>query len=817
MLALLWSLVIIAVYALVLAPLRKLRSLCGRRDGTCALSSALSAVGLFRESSSDAAVVSMIAARRAEERRTGGQKGVRVAVIGGGIAGTGAAWTLAKAFAAAKAEEKGEGSCASSPLANATVHLFEQRATLGGNAKTHLWSVAEVESVSPDGTLLRTPTVVPNPPAASASNASPPAASASNANAGDDASSAVVDTVRTGLSVLAWPPQYFKTYESLLASLGIATERVTPKFFVATEAEGADCEDNGTAVAPAVPQFRQGSPNPRWAVDMRRWDVGVRRIRHVNRLCSLADGIICAIVSVAFAAIAAPLRSLLSLSSAPSSGDKKARGAAPASVAAGGEPAQPSFYEVCLWNPLNVLTARFFMLRLCGVSAEFWDTVVVPIYSSSFLTTKLDALPAMIIPALDDIISVGSADPLKALHTWREGSNSVFDAMADDILGGFTPEKKQKGDTNNTIVLNAKIASVEWSATEKEWTVAYTLPTATSRAAPSAEIRARYDIVVFACPSEAINTFTNTPINVDSGFRSPLFGALVPQITYENERDVNFTVGHIHCDDRGLPHGGLAEELLARRYTNYVEVAAAPNAVSAAKHRRQRGHRSISGSGPVATSDSVENIFILSTWVPQAVAANKRHFGGEAAVLAPNASNCLRMMVSYNPAPSRRGLFAHVPGASKVISRAHTIANKAQSDVAEEEEANEALGLVRTETSGKVTYSAPANGRALASSTIALVDNSWAHPQLDLPNMLRSQALTMLQGRCNAFYCGNYATPGNGHDLSLLSGVVIADEVARLIAPSAAVGASYPFGSDVAKKGAFEDFHRLHGLMLRSL
>ena len=50
------------------------------------------------------------------------------------------------------------------------------------------------------------------------------------------------------------------------------------------------------------------------------------------------------------------------------------------------------------------------------------------------------------------------------------------------------------------------------------------------------------------------------------------------------------------------------------------------------------------------------------------------------------------------------------------------------------------------------------------------------------------------QGRGGVFYCSSFATPGNGHDLSLLSGLVVAR----------ALGAPYPFKEDRAASYDFE-------------
>ena len=59
----------------------------------------------------------------------------------------------------------------------------------------------------------------------------------------------------------------------------------------------------------------------------------------------------------------------------------------------------------------------------------------------------------------------------------------------------------------------------------------------------------------------------------------------------------------------------------------------------------------------------------------------------------------------------------------------------------------------------------------------------------------------LLQGDGGVWYCASWATPGNAHDLSLLSGFAAAH---------AAIGAPYPFPDD---KLAHRDFLKLRRLM----
>lgn len=81
------------------------------------------------------------------------------------------------------------------------------------------------------------------------------------------------------------------------------------------------------------------------------------------------------------------------------------------------------------------------------------------------------------------------------------------------------------------------------------------------------------------------------------------------------------------------------------------------------------------------------------------------------------------------------------------------------------------------------------------------ISNEMAHPCLSRANLARAWALKATQGRTSTYWCGSFATPGNGHDLSLLSGLVIAK----------AIGADYPFADAPAARA---DFARLSRFML---
>ena len=79
-------------------------------------------------------------------------------------------------------------------------------------------------------------------------------------------------------------------------------------------------------------------------------------------------------------------------------------------------------------------------------------------------------------------------------------------------------------------------------------------------------------------------------------------------------------------------------------------------------------------------------------------------------------------------------------------------------------------------------------------------NHSRAHPLYSGWNVMAQLSLRLCQGRDGLYYCSNWTTPGNCHDMSLLSGFLCAH----------AIGAAYPFPLE---REARKDFHRLNDLM----
>jgi predicted NAD/FAD-binding protein len=73
---------------------------------------------------------------------------------------------------------------------------------------------------------------------------------------------------------------------------------------------------------------------------------------------------------------------------------------------------------------------------------------------------------------------------------------------------------------------------------------------------------------------------------------------------------------------------------------------------------------------------------------------------------------------------------------------------------------------------------------------------------LGIRNLSNMLLLRHIQGRRGIYFCSGYTTPEGAHELSLLSGLVVAS----------AIGADYPFGAD--DPNALADFHQMQRIML---
>jgi predicted NAD/FAD-binding protein/cytochrome b involved in lipid metabolism len=83
---------------------------------------------------------------------------------------------------------------------------------------------------------------------------------------------------------------------------------------------------------------------------------------------------------------------------------------------------------------------------------------------------------------------------------------------------------------------------------------------------------------------------------------------------------------------------------------------------------------------------------------------------------------------------------------------------------------------------------------------VGTANHARAHPLYSGWNVMAMLSLRLVQGNNGIYYCSNWTTPGNCHDMSFLSGLVCAN----------AIGAKYPFAHDVEAK---KDFGRMRDLM----
>ena len=268
----------------------------------------------------------------AENKKTDGKRG-RVAIIGGGIAGSGAAWALTQ----------DHFECS----------IFESSSVVGGNAKTFVW---------PDGQ-------------------------------------------RTGLSVLAWPHEYFNNYEALLKRLKIKHTEVNLNFYIRS-ASGEEYVQGDDVRSSTLWQKHQSS--------LRGWSYMLSFVRIINRVFNCF-------------------------------------------------PVRKSLYRMNMLNPLNLVPLRWLSIPF-GVRRECWDDIIVPMYASTFLSTHLDYVPAIILPIISDIIPLEKST---LLRSWEENSTLVFDGMLKNVQVHLNePVTHVKQDMNTGLwTINQKFDGFEVSLT----------------------------------------------------------------------------------------------------------------------------------------------------------------------------------------------------------------------------------------------------------------------------------------------------------------------------------------------------------------
>jgi len=94
-------------------------------------------------------------------------------------------------------------------------------------------------------------------------------------------------------------------------------------------------------------------------------------------------------------------------------------------------------------------------------------------------------------------------------------------------------------------------------------------------------------------------------------------------------------------------------------------------------------------------------------------------------------------------------------------------------------------------------------GKSIDESKVILRhDYARSHPTLGIPNLIITSLMPLVQGRRGIYYASNWVTPGNGHDLSCISG----------LSAATSIGADYPFPENKLAKLDFERLRRSLGM-----
>ncbi|KAH8088640.1 hypothetical protein JL720_6588 [Aureococcus anophagefferens] len=282
----------------------------------------------------------------------GSARGV-VAVVGGGIAGCSAAWMLAR-----------DGF---------EVHLYEARPATSGNARTFDWV---------DDTWTQSCV----------------------SNTGKD------DTVKSCVSVTAWPPLLYKNYTALLAHLNVETVAMPLSWFLNSKVPGYEGTlwgaDPRCDVANGVNTLRSVFAN-----DFRKYAAVELFARRCTEFFTLAW---------------APWKRHDTMSM------------------------YTNHTGLGMLNPLNVVPL-YSLFKGVGGSDEWWDIIFTPYYTASFLVDELRPFPAVFGPIIEAQIPLNPT-PENSWHgasaktdadcklttcvTWKDagtGIRAVFAKLVEDV------------------------------------------------------------------------------------------------------------------------------------------------------------------------------------------------------------------------------------------------------------------------------------------------------------------------------------------------------------------------------------------------
>ncbi|CAF4700988.1 unnamed protein product [Rotaria sp. Silwood1] len=281
-------------------------------------------------------------------------------------------------------------------------------------------------------------------------------------------------SITTGLSVLAWP-EIFRNYIHLLNELNIKTAIVELPFFIHNKEENT-----------IFAHGKQHINAQQYNNDLKRW---IRMVNTVKYVSTFFNG------------------------------------------------REISLYHFSLLNPFNYISMKLLSF-LFGISNRFWNNVVVPMYASTFLSTKLSFIPSSILPIVDSLISL-EPNRIPTMQTWLQTSTGVFDKMTKGAIIKTNSQVKSvhiKRNKHNQIMISINDDNII------------------------------YDRIIFACDSHAtINALNNGSTKV-----SLLLKIMLSNVTYSDDEDLNLLDGIIHRDINILPMK-YADEL-RKNYANYIDV-----------------------------------------------------------------------------------------------------------------------------------------------------------------------------------------------------------------------------------------------------
>jgi len=372
-----------------------------------------------------------------------------VAIIGGGVAGCGAAWTLIQSGFA--------------------VTLYEARSQISGNARTFDWDFSPYKETSDDPT-----------------------------------------TIKSCVSVTAWPPLFYKNYTALLDILDVQTVHQPLSWFLNSKVPGAE----GTLWA-ADPTPYPGSLRNVFSRDFYLYDKVVNFSNNVTHFFTL----------------------------------RWAR-----------TNDEPSMYDghtgLGLLNPLNVVPL-YSIFRMVGGSKLWWDIVFTPHYTASFLVDELRPFPAVFGPLIEAQIPLNpnsnnawkgpsTRSPndcnLTTCVTWKDAGKGIRQVFAQLVENVDVRE--------NTRVTNIDI-----------------LPNGQKRVYDEFDQYVDVDRVIFACPSNAVGN-----IHKSHGFLEDIIFS-TPVYADDHHPSTGHMHGVMHSDASVLtPTPPEHRDELLKRASNIVEI-----------------------------------------------------------------------------------------------------------------------------------------------------------------------------------------------------------------------------------------------------